>query len=427
MAPVRKNTLRPTENTRFFYGWVIVAVCSLSLVVAFGVRLAFSVFFVALIGEFGWPRGSASLIFSVSMIVFAVFSTPAGMALDRWGARRVFGLGAGLLALGLFLSSRIQTLPQLIFAYGGVVGLGITILGLGLQASLISRWFRRRRGTAIGLTFAGTGLGALLLTPGTAFLVGTIGWRSAYITLSALAVGIIPIILIYLRLAPASLGLHPDGDESSQVTVNGRDSLQPNWTMRQVVRSPAFWLVIVTGLSAIGPLRMLTVHQLAAMADAGVGRLLAAGVVGFSGAVTAVAFILMGALSDRIGRRAAYALGSACLLGAVALLANLPALPSPFWLAVYAILLGFGEGSRSSLVTAVASDLFPGNALGAVNGAVGSAFGAGAAVFPWLAGWLYDVSGAYRVAFLIAAGMIIISMAAMWLTPFVAQNQARRR
>ena len=87
------------------------------------------------------------------------------MALDRFGARRAFGIGAVLLALGLFLSSRAQGYWQLALSYGVVSGLGITILGLGPQAGLIARWFRRKRGIALGVAFAGTGLGALIMTP----------------------------------------------------------------------------------------------------------------------------------------------------------------------------------------------------------------------------------------------------------------------
>jgi MFS family permease len=405
------------SRPRFYYGWIIVAVCSLTLLVAFGVRLSFSVFFVALIEAFDWPRGSTSLIFSVSMIVFAFVSTPAGMALDKWGARVVFGVGAGLMALGLFLSSRIQSLTQLTLAYGFVAGSGIAILGLGPQASLIARWFRRRRGMAIGITFAGTGLGSLLLTPGAEFLITRFDWRTAYLVLAGLAVAVVPFIVIFLRLNPSKMGLQIDGEETAVSPIPFSPQTTVNWHMRDIIRTPSFWLVLVAAAGAIGPLRMLTVHQLAVMADAGFARLFGATVVGLAGAVTAVAFILFGILSDRFGRRGAYAIGSVCLLLAMGLLGSLPRLVWPGWLRLYAVMLGLGEGSRSSLVTAVASDLFPGSALGAVNGAVGSAFGLGAAVFPWFAGILFDQTGSYNIAFETASMAILLSTIALWLAP----------
>ncbi|MCP4425952.1 MAG: MFS transporter [Chloroflexi bacterium] len=420
-----------TENTllskpRFFYGWVIVGVVALTLLVTFGIRLSFSVFFVALIDEYSWPRGSTSLIYSTGMVVFALFSTPAGMAVDRLGARRVFGAGVGLVALGLFLSSRIQTLGQLALAYGGVTGLGLTILGLGLQGSLISRWFWRRRGAAIGIAFAGTGLGTLLITPGAAFLINIVGWRWAYLTLSALALLVLPLNMTFLRASPASMGLYPDGAAATPTKADGRPP-QSDWTMRQTLRAPAFWLLLLAALTAMGPLRMLTIHQLAIMGDAGIDRLLSASAVGFSGAVTAVTFVAVGALSDRIGRRAAYAIGSTCLLAATAVLSSLRPGSATIWLWGYALLLGLGEGSRSSLLTAVISDLFPGKAIGTISGVVGAAFAAGAAVFPWLAGWLYDLSGSYQSAFVAAAAAIIISLGALWLAQSYAGMETGTR
>lgn len=409
-----------THRPRLFYGWVIVAVCSLTLLITFGVRLSFTVFFVALIEDFGWPRGSTSLVFSTSMIVFTIFSTPAGMALDRWGVRRVFGMGAALLAFGLFLSSRINTLTELTLAYGVVAGIGITILGLGLQASLVARWFRRQRGLAIGITFAGTGLGTLLLTPGSEYMVSQIGWRGAYLVLGGLVLAIIPVIVWFLRMEPAAMNLLPDGDTVLPQTIaplNPAVKTVEEWRMVDIVKTPAFWLVILAGLGSVGPLRMLTVHQLAVIADAGFERLFGATVIGLAGAVTAGSFIFFGTLSDRFSRRGAYAVGSFCLLVAVGMLANLTLLPSSNWLFLYALFLGLGEGSRASLVTAVTSDMFPGPALGAVNGAVGSAFGLGAAVFPWLAGTLFDRSGSYLLPFTIAAVAILISTISLWYAP----------
>ena len=207
------------------------------------------------------------------------------------------------------------------------------------------------------------------------------------------------------------MDLYPDGDAAVEsVTASTRpEQAVFDWRIADAVRAPAFWLVVVASLGSVGPLRMLTVHQLAVMADAGVPRLFGATIVGVAGAVTAVAFVLFGSLSDRFSRRSVYALGSLCLLAAMVTLGALPRLHSSNWLILYAILLGLGEGSRSSLIAAVASDLFPGSALGAINGAVGSAFGAGAAVFPWLAGVLYDRYGAYTPAFQIGSLAILIS------------------
>lgn len=390
--------------------------------VVFGVRLSFTVFFVTLIDEFGWTRADTASIFSTTMIVFAASSTLAGIALDKWGARRTFGSGAAILGFGLLLSSQINNTFQLAISYGVIVGLGITILGLAPQASLIARWFKLRRGTAIGIAFAGTGIGTLLFTPGTEYLIGAYDWRFAYIVLAILTFATIPMIVTFMRQNPADLNLYPDGIATNIKNDINNQSTQLDWTMRQAVRTPAFWLLMIAAAGAIGPVRMLTVHQLAVMVEAGFERSYAAVFVGVSGAVTSVAFIILGTISDKVDRRLIYLIGSFSLISAIFVLNSLRSPTQSEGLLLYAILFGFGEGSRSSLVTAVASDLFPGNALGAINGSVGAAFGLGAAILPWAAGLLYDQQGNYTNAFMITVFIVIVSTFALWLAPLYSQQ-----
>lgn len=433
------------HKRRIFYGWVVVFVSFVVVCLAFGVRLTFGIFFEALTrdSEFGWGRGATAGVFSLSMIVFALGGAPVGWMLDRLGSRRVFVTGILVLVSGLVLTSLLTSLWQFYLFYGVWTGLGITILGLAVHAAMLSRWFDRqgRRGLAIGLAFSGTGVGILLLAPAVERLIAAYNWRVAFLFLALLLVVLaLPLTLLLLRDSPDELGLTPDGATvhhsrevvdhpsnapAAHAPLAHLDTPIPNsqvlsnphradWSWARAARTPAFWLLMLSGMLSLFTLRMATVHQVAHFVDNGVSRLTAATVFGSSGLVTALAFIGFGSLSDCIGREQSFYLGSLAQITALGLLIGLWEGAPPVFLYAYALLWGIGEGSRSGLLTAIASDTFPGPAVGVIVGTLGGFFGLGAALGSWLGGAVYDWSGSYVPAFQVALAATLVASASIF-------------
>ncbi len=379
----------------------IVIVCSLSLFIIFGIRLSFSVFFAEFVLTEGWSNEAAAAIFSLNMLCFALTAPLAGLALDRYGPRPVFALGVLLMAAGLWLSSRATSLTDLLLAYGLIEGCGLGITGLGPVASVVAGWTTpAQRGRALGIAFAGTGLGSLVFVPLANLLIAQFDWRGAYLILSLVCLCLLlPLMVIGLRKPPAAMR-------------RSGHSQRPSGQWQKLLRQPVLWALMLVGLTALGPVRSLTVHQIAYMESAGVERSVAANIVGLAGLLTSGSFIALGWVSDRFGRAAAFTIGCAGLLGAVAMLILLPAAASGSVLVLYALFFALGEGTRSSQSTALASDIFQSQGLGLINGLLGGMFGLGAALGPWLVGRLRDQSGSYASGLLVVAAMVLLSLVA---------------
>lgn len=414
------------QRRGIFYGWVIVFVSFLVLCLAFGIRLSFSVFFEVLTrtSEFAWSRGETAGVFSLSMLVFALTGAPVGWLLDRLGARMVFVIGILIMTSGLVLTSQMTSLLHFYLFYGIWTGVGITILGITIHGAVISRWFERegRRGLAIGFAFAGTGIGILALAPAVERIITLTNWRVAYLCLATLLLLVaLPLTLFLLRDDPAQLGLCPDGATrcaANLPTPADTQTAQPafaGWTWRNAAGTPIFWLIMLGGMFSLFSLRLTTVHQVAYFVDHGIPRLTAATIFGSSGLITALAFIGFGSLSDRIGRERAFYLGTLAQIAALGLLIGLRTGTPLSLLYLYALLWGIGEGSRSGLLTAIASDAFPGPAPGAIAGTLGAFFGLGAALGSWLGGAVYDRSGSYVPAFKVALGATILAAGSIFV------------
>ena len=163
----------------FYYGWIIVAVTFITMGIGVNARTSFSLFFSPIVDEFGWDRGITAGAFSVGFLVSALLSPLMGKLMDRSGPRTVMELGVVLMGAGLLLAPLTTQPWHLYVTIGCLVGAGSICLGYSGQSLFLPNWFVRRRGLAVGLAFAGVGIGSIIILPWVQFLIDRSGWRPA--------------------------------------------------------------------------------------------------------------------------------------------------------------------------------------------------------------------------------------------------------
>ena len=390
----------------------------MTVAAAFGCRGAFALFFVAVIEEFQWSRGLAAGALTMGSVAWTLSAPVWGRMLDRFGPRVVFPAGAGLMAAGFIVSAMTQNVWQYYLGMGLLVGLGFAALPMTSQATVISNWFVRKRGMAMGLAAAGIGAGIFLVVPTTEWLIVGFGWRNAYLVLAGVMVAaVVPLNTFLQRRRPQDLGLLPDfgatGAPGSQGSLRMRGG---GMTLAEALRNFRFWALALAFVLGALPVHMVLVHQVAAMVDAGFSRELGAWVLSLTGFFTIFTMIGMGMLSDRIGREWAYTIGTAALVGGILLILFLDGMPRVVLIAVYPPLFAVGFGSRQSLYPTVAADIFHGAHFGSIIGVLAVCIGMGAGVGPWLAGYLFDLSGSYASSCWTAIVMCVLSLGCFWAT-----------
>jgi MFS family permease len=407
-----------------FYGWVLVATAFVTMGIVVNARTAFSLFFPAILDEFGWSRALTAATFTTGLLASNAFTPFLGVLMDRLGPRVVFPAGLGLMSLGLALATGVHAPWQLHLTLGVLVaGASVFVSYMG-HSLLLPNWFVRQRGLALGVAFSGVGVGSALLLPWLQGLIGRVGWRGACWTLVALlALGVLPLNALVPRRRPEELGLRPDGDEAvgSRLAWPARDHVVDHawaateWTLGRAVRTARFWWVFLGYFTGLFAWYAVQVHQTKYLLELGFSAELAGYALGLVGLTGIAGQIAWGHVSDRIGREWAWtASGVGFALCYVALLA-LPAHPAR-WLVYVMVaaqgLLGYG---LASVFGAIPMELFQGARYGSIFAVLNLASNAGAGTGPWVAGLVHDRTGTYAPAFWIAIACSAVSVAAMWL------------
>ena len=390
--------------------YVSLGVIAFSLSLAYGIWYAYSVILVALLQEYGWSRSVLAGAFSVFTLVHGAANPLVGALCDRIRPLRLMAFGGAALGVALWADSYIATPEQLYLGFGVFTAVAVAAAGWIPALVQVQRDFQDKLGLALGIVSSGVGVGMLLVVPLTQVLIDAYGWRTAFRVLAAICVlWIVPSSLLLLRQQSSTRPAHRPAPAPATV----RRTLSTA-TLAEAVRGTPFWLMFAAFFFGNICSQTLHVHQVAYLVDQGVSAMIAASVVGAVGASSIAGKIGGGWLSDRLERELVYLGGIAIMVAAVAALAALAGAPTPWAIYGYAVLLGVGYSATASLIPAMVSDRFGGLHFGAIVGVglMGSA--AGSALGPWMAGYLFDRTGSYMLAFAIAAGCGIVAGAAGW-------------
>jgi len=411
------------EGQGIFYGWVILAVAFTTVALGYAIRNSFSVFYPAIVEEFGWGRGSTALMFSISFLVYGLASPLAGTLVDRFKPRLVLPLGGFIAGVGVALCSLATAQWQFFLFYGGIAAIGLSLAGWTPLTAIVSNWFVKRRGLVIGILAAGFG-GSLISAPIAQFLISSFGWQKAYIIVGIFPIAVIvPLCSLLIRRSPQDKGLLPDGAPQKPPQPQDQDKPQigegkwagTTWTLSRAIKNYQFWLLFFVAFCLLGLAEQIAIaHQVYFFRDVGYEPMMAAKIYSLFGIVFILG-TLCSFFSDRFGREKVFI--PSCLLsaGAVSLLFLIRD-TSHLWMPLlFAVCFGLGVGAAGPVFFSTAADLFHGRHFGSILGTVAIGFSLGGAIGPPLAGFIHDKTNSYLPAFFIIMGSLIAAAVLMWL------------
>lgn len=379
---------------RFFYGYVIVLVSLLMLIVMHGANVTYGVFFGILQVELGASRAVISGASSLAFLVEGLFAVLSGSLTDRLGPRLIMIVSGIIMGLAYFLMARVETVWQLYLFFGIINGIGIS----GSNVTLLStaaRWFVKRRGLMSSLVKVGTGAGFLVMPIIATWLISSYGWRNAYLVIGALILVVVLTLARFLFRDPAQKGLKPYGVDEAGVSS---ELIGPQLSFRRASRTSQFWIVCGIYSIVILTTQSMLVHIVAYAVDAGIALATAAGTLSLIGAVSIAGRIIMGITGDRLGNRPALLICMGIMVTAIVWL-QFAREVVPLY--VFAVIYGLAHGGFFALMSPLVAGLFGTASHGIILGMlilISQGFGG---IGPLATGYIFDLTNSYRIAFLI--------------------------
>ena len=400
------------KHPKFFYGWWVVVVAAIGLGLGYApiIVYSFSVFIKPLTQDLHSNRASISLAFTLANLMTSISSPLVGRLADRFGARRVILIATAIFASLLISAPLLSSKLWSFYLFYGLLGFVGSAPAPIPYVKVISRWFDRHRGLALGLTMLGIGTGAILMPAFAQRLIAMLGWRSTYMVIGMLVLVVsVPIVAFVLKESPEERGLLPDGASVAR-NIGQKQNSEEGLSWWEARRSATFWLM-VSALFLIGAsVHGCVLHLAPLLSDQGLSPQQVALAITVLGTALMIGRVASGYLLDRVfAPRVAMWIFGAVAFG-IALLRTAAGTRLVF-LAVF--LIGLGMGAEVDIIAYLTSRYFGLRAFGEIYGYAFASYTVAGALGPWLMGLGFDRSGSYGsvlVGFLLATSLAVVLM-----------------
>ena len=390
--------------------WIVLGAVTICMLTASGIRSVFGVYIKPMEAEFGWGRGALSGAAAISLLLLGAAGPVVGRLADRWGPRWIVIVALLLLGVGSIGAAYVQKLWHVYVTTGFLMALGAGGASMTTGSTVAARWFEARRGMAIGISAAGMSAGQLVMIPLASALTIWFGWRTSYLWLGiALLVVVLPIALFFIRDDPAERGVRPYGATGTALAAAQSAAVEKSQRVRiqEAMYVPQFWLLMATffvcGYTSNG---MVLTHFMPHALEHNFSELQASTALGVMGAMNVVGTISSGWICDRFGRRGPLAFFY--FFRGVSLLFLLYVWNAPS-LHLWAAIFGLNYISTVPPTTTLTANIFGRYSVGELSGWIFFSHQVGSALGAALAGWIYEWTGGYEIAFVSAALMGFIA------------------
>jgi len=386
----------------------VLASCFALNMLGRGVGDTYTVFLLPIEREFGWTRAQLTSVYSLYLLVSAFAAPLVGTVFDRVGPRWVYGIGLACMGTAFALAGTMKALWQYYALVGALVGVAVALTGMVPASALLSRWYRARLSTAIGVTFSAIGMGTITFVPLAQSLVQNFGWRTAYFSLGGGLLVLVPVVVLALPWRVFAGG-HPAYRADA-----ARMAREDGWTLRAAMRTRIYWGMAQAFFCTATAMFAVLVQLVAFLVDAGFSPLVAATAYGITGMLSAVSVTGTGLLADRFGYRQTVSASFVGTGAGMAILLLLTGWPSIALLALFVPVFGLCMGVRGPIISSICTRHFAGSRVATIYGTIFATNALGAAFGSLLGGVLHDLTGGYRVGLAVAIGFIALAAIPFW-------------